>query len=207
MSSKSNEKSEALRNEGNKFYSSRNFYSALLKYNECLCYAKPDSENVGLAYANRSAVYLETKRFNQSIRNIELAKQHKYPETSYEILSKREEKCKEFLTSEKHKGPSGPWNFFKLTYEPNKKLSFIVDCLKVKTNEKYGRHIITNRPLRVGDIIAIERPFCNILLSESKFIEIPGANIYQRCSHCLRENAMDLIPCSSCCKGKLISFE
>lgn len=198
---KSTEKSNSLRIEGNKFYSERNFHAALLKYNESLCHAKPASENVGLGYANRSAVYFEMKLYEICIKNIDLARRHQYPEKNFEILLKREEKCKECIRDQKPFKPPDSKNFFKLSYEAHKKLPFIVNCLEVKCNEKYGRHIITNQSLKVGDIIAIEKPFCAVLLSESKFIEIPESNIYQQCSNCLKDNALDLIPCSTCCKG------
>lgn len=200
MTSKSNEKSEVLRTEGNKFYSQRRFFNSMIKYNESLCFADPKSENMGLAYANRSAVYLEMKLFEKCLRNIELARKHNYPEKNFEILNKRELKCKDLTKSEKE-NLCNPWSFFKLSYQANKKLPFIVDCLELKRDEKFGRYVVTNKPLKVGDIISIEKPFCSVLLSESKLHEIPESNIYQRCSNCLRENSLDLIPCGVCCKG------
>jgi SET and MYND domain-containing protein 4 len=199
-SKKCNVKSEQLRIDGNKFYTQRSFFEALLKYNESLCYAETGSENLGFAFANRSAVFLEMKLYDKCLNNIELAKQNNYPEKSFEILNKREEKCKEMMKNEKS---SATWNFFKLSHPPHKNIPFIADCLEVKISEKYGRHVITNRQLKVGEIIAIERPFCSILLSESKFVQVPERNIYQRCSNCLAENALDLIPCSTCCRGLL----
>lgn len=203
---KSDEKAQSLRNEGNKLYSDHKFYAALLKYNESLCYAKLASENLGFAYANRSAVYFETKLYERCLQNIEMARKNHYPEKNFEILLKRAEKCKEFLKVPTHFKPSGPWSFYKLSYPPHEKLPFIVNCLEMKSSQKYGRHIITNQPLRVGDVIMIENPYCRILLSESKSIEIPESNIYQRCSNCLKENAMDLIPCSTCCKGTRLLY-
>lgn len=197
---KSNEKSEALRVEGNKFYSQRNFFKAVLKYNESLCFAEPESENVGLAYANRSAVYYEQRLYDRCLRNIELAKSQHYPENNFGILDKREEKCKEMMMKEIRKSLD-PWNFYKLSYPPNKKIPFIVDCLELKSSEKFGRYVVTNRSLKVGDIVSIEKPFCSVLLSESKFHAIPDSNIYQRCTGCLRDNGLDLIPCISCSKG------
>jgi hypothetical protein len=67
---------------------------------------------------------------------------------------------------------------------------------------KYGRHIVTKTALKVGDIVSIETPFCGVLLSESKMLQIPQDNIHQRCSNCLKENALDLIPCQNCSKGE-----
>lgn len=194
---KSNDKAIACRVEGNKFYSDRSFHKALLKYNESLCFGS--GENLGLAYANRSAVYFEVKLFEKCLTNIEMAKQNKYPEMNLEVLSKREEKCRALMQFETKATES----IFKLSYSANKKLPFVIDSLELRENKKYGRHIITNKSLRAGDIVAIEQPFCCVLLSESKFVKLPESNIYQRCANCLKDNAFDLIPCLLCCRGLL----
>lgn len=194
---KSSEKAVASREDGNKFYNARSFHKAMLKYNESLCFAEVGSKNVGHAFANRSAVYFEMKIFEKCLKNIEMAKQNNYFEEQIEILTKREEKARSSIHSEKKAAES----FFKLSHPPNKKLPFIIQSLEMKEDKKYGRHIITNEPLRVGDIVAIEKPFCSVLLSESNFVKVPESNILQRCTNCLKDNALDLIPCPSCCKG------
>lgn len=202
---KSEESSDKFRTEGNEFYSQRKFFDALLKYNESLCFAPEENECCGLAYANKSAVYLEMKLYENCIRNIELAKENNYPEKSFELLNKRQQKCEEMMKMSKEKA-SDPWSVFKLSYPPNKNFPYIADCLEVESNEKYGRYVIANRQLKVGDIIAIEQPFCSVLIEKSTFHQQPESNIYQRCTHCLKENALDLIPCKNCCKGILTLF-
>jgi SET and MYND domain-containing protein 4 len=199
-SSKSVEIADALRNDGNKSYSERKFFNALIKYNESLCHAPTESESLGLAFANRSAVYFEMKLFEHCLKNIELAKAHKYPAKNYEILERREQKCRE-MSKQKMKF-SDPWEFFKLSYKTNEKLPFIVDGLEMKENEKYGRHVVTSRHLKVGDVLAIEKPFCSVLLSQSNFVEVDGLNKFQRCENCLRDCQLDLTPCSGCCEGE-----
>jgi tetratricopeptide (TPR) repeat protein len=192
---KSNEKSLAARNEGNAFYVQRKFHESLLKYNESLCLAEAGSENLGYAYANRSAVYFELRVFDKCLKNVEAAMENHYPEKSWEILKKRQEKCQQ-LSSQQEK-LFNPWNFFKLSHPPNEKIPYIADCLQVKTSDKFGRYVVTNKALKVGDVIAIEKPFCSLLDANN-----PESNIFQRCSNCARDNAMDLYPCSSCCRGE-----
>ncbi|KAL7024663.1 hypothetical protein ACKWTF_013150 [Chironomus riparius] len=186
---KSSAKSTKLREIGNKFYADKNFFDAILKYNESLCYAENGSDNMGLAYANRSAVYFEMKLYEKSLRNIELARANNYPEKNYEILKKRESKCQELMKNSLKTATD--LSFFKLSYEPNKDYPSIANCLKLKSDKKYGRHIITNKALAVGDVIAIEEPVCTVLQEEF---------LYQRCSHCLKSNLLDLMPCSLCCQ-------
>lgn len=159
LTRKSEAKSRSLRSEGNNFYSARKFFDALIKYNESLCYAEAGSENLGHAFANRSAVYFEMKLYEKCLRNVQLARDNFYPEKQSETLVRREAKCRELMKGKREK-PSDVWNFFKLSYPPNEKLPFLADCLEVKNSQKYGRHVVTNRDLKVGDIISLEDPFC-----------------------------------------------
>ena len=197
---KSEERSHEFRVEGNKFYSQKKFFDALLKYNESLCYTPEGNDSAGHVYANRSAVYFEMRLFERCLNNIEMAKINNYPEKSLGILTIRQEKCREMIKVTKEK-PSDPWSFFKLSYPQNKKYPQIANCVRVESNEKYGRFVTANRQLKVGDIVAIEKPFCSVLIEESTFSAEPESNIYQRCTNCLKENELDLIPCSVCCKG------
>lgn len=192
-------KSESLRADGNKFYSERKFFDAILKYNESLCHASQSSENLGLAFANRSAVYFEMKLFDKSLKNIEAARTHNYPMKNFDVLKRREEKCHE-LMKQKMK-LDDPWSIFKLSYKPNKKLPLAVDCLELRVDGKYGKHIVTSKSLSVGDVLAVENPFCSVLLSESRFIEVDKSNKFQRCAFCLKDNQLDLLPCGACCEG------
>jgi SET and MYND domain-containing protein 4 len=187
---KSNQKSDQLRSEGNEFYARKCFFDAMTKYNESLCYAEIDSENLGLAYANKSAVYFEMKIYDKCLNNVKLARENHYPEKNLDVLKRREEKCIEAIKQQRDENTVQ--NFFKLSQPENKKLPFVADCLKLKSDKKFGRHIVTDRPLKVGDILTIEEPFCKIV--QEKFV-------YQRCAGCFRENLMDLIPCQGCKKG------
>lgn len=194
---KSGDKSEALRSEANRLYVQKKFFDALLKYNASLCSAEPESENLGLAYANRSAVYFELKLYNECLSNISLARQNRYPEKNLSILKKREEKC--FEQMKQQRKPFDLCNFFKLSYPHNKKLPFIADCLELKVDKKYGRHIVTNHALNVGDVVAIDDPTYKVIKADSRYSTCFDSNTFQRCANCLRENLLNLIPCTSCC--------
>lgn len=201
---KSNEKADEFRAAGNKFYNERKFLDSLIKYNESLCYASNESESLGLAFANKSAVYFEMKLFDKCLKNIALARINNYPAKNFEILERRDEKCREMLKQQMK--ISDPWEFFKLSSTENKKLPFIIDNLELRTNEKYGKFIVTNRTLKVGEVLTIEKSFCSVLLTESQFVEVDKANKYQRCANCFKDNQLDLIPCRKCCEGKKSKF-
>lgn len=200
---KSQEIAETARAEGNKFYAERSFFDALVKYNESLCHANKGSEAVGLAFANRSAVYFEMKFFEKCLKNIELAKQNKYPEKNLPILEKRAGKCSELINSGgEARKDENPFEFIKLTYEANPKLPFVTNCLELHRSDKFGRFIITNKDLKVGDIVAIEEPLFKIMKSDGRYENCPQSNIYQRCANCLKDNLLDLKPCELCTSSK-----
>lgn len=199
-SAKSEQIAEALRKEGNEFYSQRKFLDALVKYNASLCFSPIESENLGHTYANRSAVCFEIKKYKECIENINLAKIHNYPKENFKSLNLRDTKCNELL--KKWKEPNSKWNFFKLSFEANKNHPQLTNILELKNDEKYGRYIVTNRDILAGSILAIEKPFISVLLSYSKRVEVDANNKYKRCSYCLKDNILKLLPCSGCNCGK-----
>lgn len=199
-------KSERLRAEANRLYIQKKFHGALLKYNESLCLAKTESENLGLAYANRAAVYFEMKLFDKCLSNIKMAKENHYPEKNNNILKKREAKCLELIKRKKDTRSSDAWNYFRLTHASSEEVPFAADCLQLKVDLKYGRHIMTNRPLRVGDIVAIEKPSFKVIKADSRYSTCFESNTFQRCSNCLYDNQLSLIPCSSCTKTMYCSY-
>lgn len=215
VTQKSNEKAEIARVNGNRFYCQRNFFDALINYNASLCHAKNGSENVGLAFANKSAVYYEMELYEKCICNIELAKENGYPVKNFDTLEKRKQKCFEKMQLENDVHEEKIRDLLSLSHESNPKIPFIAKCLELRTNRKFGRHIITNQDLKVGEIIAIEAPFFKVIKSDERYESCDESNKYQRCSHCLNSSLMDLIPCSECsstmfcsdvCKKKAQSY-
>lgn len=200
---KSHERAEKLRQDGNKLYVEKSYFDALLKYNESLCYAQLGSEAVGLAYANRSAVYFEMKLFENSLHNIRLAQQNGYPENNIQMLEKRTEKCLQQIESGASvQKDEDPFDFIKLSGDVNVKLPFVANSLEMRSSKKYGRYIVTNKDLMVGDIVAIEKPHFKIIKTDSRYDGCDEKNMYQRCAFCLKSNLLDLIPCSTCASSK-----
>lgn len=200
-----NEESTELRNEGNVAMKKKEYYDALVLYNRSLCVAENRSSNLGLAYANRAQVYLELKLYEQCLVNLRLARENKYPVNKLGKLNQRETKCLEFKElrdktekklTEVHKQILE--DFIKLSHEPNKKLPFMTSCLEMKNDIKYGTKIITNKPLAVGDIIAIEDPFSASIGIDSR---------YQQCANCFKQNFLNLKPCYGCMSTMYCSEE
>lgn len=188
--SKQNAVADALRTRGNQYYANRKFLDALEAYNQSLCTAEVDSEAVGLAFANRSAVYFEMKLYDKCLKNIQLAKDNKYPMKNIDKIKKREEQCLEMINNQlpDTSKPIGV-EFLKMKCEPNQKIPFIANCLKLKSDAQFGRYVMTDQPLKAGDVVAIEEPFCKVLLANHRF---------KYCATCLSDNLLDLIPCHEC---------
>lgn len=189
---KNNETSTKYRNKGNRKYKRNNedaSLAALTAYNKSICFATSGSEELAMAYANRSAVYLTLHEYDKCLENIELARTNGALSPALaEKLQRREVECNQLLQAivvNTCQWPVTP----SLSHPSNPNIPFVSSCLEVRSDPKYGRHVITNRDLAVGDIVAIESPFCTI---------VPKAKLYERCEHCYRENSMSLIPCNGC---------
>lgn len=196
--SKDNERSKELRMQGNQYFSLKNKdnFKALELYNESICFAESDSEDLGIGYANRSAIYFECKKYELCLENIILAREHNYPVRLEEKLNKREAECLECLKSNGENNDGGDNEsdddvFLepKLSFPPHQKVPFIADCLELQESKELGRYITTNRRLTVGKVIAIEDTFCALILPCVR---------YHRCANCLNECFLSLIPCPQC---------
>ncbi|CAO1396003.1 unnamed protein product [Diamesa hyperborea] len=174
---------ELLRNRGNLYAEKKDFESALNIYNESLSCIQ-GKESLGLTYAKKSAVCFECDEFESCLRNIQLAIDHNYPVDTVAILHERKLKCLKLMKTNMKRG--NHWEFLKLTHAANQKVPFIVDCLELNKNRYYGYHIITNKDLKVGDIVAIEKPYSIVM-----------AGLRSRCcATCCSRNPFDFIPCT-----------
>ncbi|KAF2886054.1 hypothetical protein ILUMI_20119 [Ignelater luminosus] len=109
-----------------------------------------------------------------------------YPKHLYEKLTQRKEKAESCRFNQSLS------NYYKelptLTYGANNLIECAGDCIEINFERKLGRHIIATRNIEVGDVIAIEKPFSQILLKE---------NYLTHCYNCLKP-CRNLIPCDSC---------
>lgn len=174
------------RDAGNQNFIKGEYYEALCNYNKSLIATRRSDLKLlmALAYGNRSAVYFKVKQYEKCLKNIELAKLHGYPADKMQNMEAREKKCHEMIEQQQKQDPDNdPKDLFKLSYEANEKIPFIVNSLEIREDKKRGRGIFTNQDLKAGDIIAIEEPF---------FAELP--TVYVQCATCLKQNMLNLIP-------------
>lgn len=186
---KNNLKAIEWRVEGNKNYKLSRFYDALVCYNRSLCNSTPASIEFALSLANRSAVYFAIKDFKLCLENIKLAIDNGYPEGKMKTLLDRREKC---LQVPSITTCGSPWDFFKLSHPPNENLPFVSKCIELRVSKMFGRHLVTRKALKTGDIICIEEPFHKFINNECRF---------SHCANCLKSEKFNLIPCGGCNYG------
>lgn len=153
---------------------------------------------MALAYGNRSAVFFELNKYEESLLNIQWAKECDYPTDKIDKLNEREEKCKQILSSKPKDPADDPMEFFKLSYPPNPKIPFLIDGIELRKTEKYGRGLYAKQDLKAGDVIAWE---------EMSFKRVFCSGQYNRCCYCLKCNMMNLIPCSKTASLMFCSIE
>lgn len=147
---KNNENSTKYRHLGNHHFAlktSADYLKALEYYNKSMCFAETTSnEGMGLALANRSAVYYALEMYDDCLDNIKLAKKSGYPTHLMYKLDNREEQCLKHGTKKiTQKHTIEP----KLSFPANPQIPFIANCLQLQQNEQYGRHVITTADLKV----------------------------------------------------------
>lgn len=163
-----------LRNEGK-------YFDSLHKFNEALTNAPSFYESSSI-YAERAAVYYSLKQFKHFRNNIRLAIDNNHP---YPAKLRKWEKAAgklDLAADEQHPAD----DFFKLSHPPNEKIPFVADCLELKEDAIFRYRLTTSQHLKVGDVIALDKPF-------SKMVQIDSR--YQQCGNCLKQNRLDLIPC------------
>lgn len=189
--SKHDSKSLEFRQSGHKWFSQqgKHHFDALENYNESLCFAENNSENLSLSYASRAAVYYDWKLYQLSYDNIQMAKNSGYPDRLMNELVTLQTKCKKRKKKGKRQFKNVEIFEPSLSFNAHQKVPFIANCLDIRKNTKYGRFIITNRNLYSGQILAVEERYLAVVLPKLR---------YQRCTNCLKENNLSLMPCSSC---------
>lgn len=166
-----------------------NYVKAMRLFNTALRFSENDSEEEALAYGSRSDCFLKLKMPEECLTDINLAKKPKYPAHLMSELTNRSKICIDLLKSEEFEkeqfSPIEP----KLDFDEHKKFAGVADCLNIRRNDKFGRHIITTQDLKVGQTILIEQPF-----SIHRLDTTVGS---ERCTHCLHQYR-NFIACNSC---------
>uniref|UniRef100_A0A8D8AYG2 SET and MYND domain-containing protein 4 n=1 Tax=Culex pipiens TaxID=7175 RepID=A0A8D8AYG2_CULPI len=185
---KSNELADQHRRYANCEYAEKRFSAALILYNQSICFAERGSEQLGLGYANRSAVYYEQEEYEFALYNIELAREHNYPEDMMPKLLTREVNCNKMI-DEGHSKGTVPIPVVQMNVEVNPKIPFLAKGVAMEMYGEMGRGLIAERDFTTGDVILDEKV---------DLCFVSCLRIYLNCGHCGSEFRRSLIPCPGC---------
>lgn len=184
INKKDNKYSIELREHGNKQFALKKWSKSMVLYNESLRYAELGSENVALAYSNRSACFFKMKMYDKTIVDVELAKNSNVPPRVIPKLEAREKECQKLRIAQNER--SGSERSFELSYEANKNYPCIANVLEIKHSKEFGRHIIAKCDIPVGKTVLVEEHFLSAKNYEDRI-----------CYTCCRYNE-NFIACPQC---------
>lgn len=193
VTQKNNSDAKSFREEGKLFFSEGKYANAMKKFNNSLRLAENDTNEVGMAYANRSSCFFHMKLLDECMVDLKLAKKSNYPEDLMQKLEKRITKCTELQKDKEFKSEFDVREPM-LSFSEHKKFAGVVDCLEIWEDEEFGRHVITTRDLEVGQTILVERPYSIV---PTKYINMGR----DRCVHCFKE-FKNFIACENCINSR-----
>lgn len=182
---KSTSEAENYRSIGNDLFRAKVFFEALKFYTLSVSYAETGSDELALAYGNRSAVLFEKQYYKECLEDIERALENNYPREKRDKLLSRQTKAKKLLPTQKkvlfhEEAP--------VMKNKTPKIPATSQCIRVNRNKEHGRHIVANRNINPGEILLIEKPYAQFVFPEHRTLH---------CSECL-ELCYNLIPCERC---------
>lgn len=184
---KDNKLSNEIRKEADTKLTKNDFFGAMELYNKSLCFAEFDSENVSLAYASRSACFFRLKMIEKCAMDIDLAKRGKLPKYLQLKLENRLADCLKQMEIEGRPKEFAP----ELSFPADESFPEIANVLKIRSNAKFGRHIIAKCDIDVGKTVLIEEPIAFQMKQTTSNVN------FNMCSVCLR-NSMNFVACKHC---------
>lgn len=191
---KNTKTSDFLRSIGNAKFRDGEWIHTMEFYSESLCFAELGTNNVSFAYANRAACFLNMKRYDECLRDIELAEQANYPNMSK--LMQRKANCQRSM-----QGTNERKLEMKLSFNANAKFPCLIDGLEIRMNSEYGRHVIAGRDIDVGQTVLVEKCYVSLgcapdrvqcytcTKDEANFVACPKCADVMFCSeNCLSQN-------------------
>ncbi|XP_037033180.1 SET and MYND domain-containing protein DDB_G0273589-like [Bradysia coprophila] len=188
LNRKNNEISTQCRRDGNTKFKNADWMEALNAYNQSLCFAEIGSENVSLAYANRSACFLHLEMYDKCLTDIEMAKQANYPTKLVHKLDERHEECHRLMTANKRR--------HELSYEADDRLPGMANVLEIRCDKRFGRHVVAKCDIPAGKTVLAERAFIARLLNMC----------YDSCVVCMKIS-MNFIACNQCTSALFCNSE
>lgn len=171
---------------GNIEFRAGKYYDAMKHYTRAITYCNEDTELISLLYANRSIVCLKMGRYEDCLKNIEMAKA-RYPKKMLNKLALREKTAKQFMAEQP---ATAAKESVRLSYDSHANIPSLAKCLDIRYNSLHA-----TQNLQPNDIVLIEKPFA-----------VLQSNTFDQCAYCLRET-FATISCQFCDHGMFCDDE
>lgn len=193
---KSNETSNMFRMKGNLIFRDEiialsglsvedRYKSSIELYNRSLIFAETGTENVSLAYANRSAGFFQLKKYDKCLIDIDHAKKANYPKKLMPKLDKRKEDCLRLLQT--HVEIKRKFEQPKLDFDADENFPCMANVVEIKRNDEFGRLLEAKCDIDVGKTVLVEE----------SFVSVGTGDVQVLCFTCLRRN-MCFVACPQC---------
>lgn len=180
--SKNNTKSSNLMERAGQNFQENNFDQAMDVYTRALSFAELKSDNISMAFANRADCFFQLKMYDRTLKDVELALASNCTEEIKAKLEELQKNSHELMKS----GASEPIEE-KQYFTSNESVPCLSEMLTVTSNEQFGRHLVANCDINVGQLV----------LMEESFASVAKCNDQMTCYTCLTEIA-NFIPCLQC---------
>lgn len=189
-SKKNNELAAFYRKSGNAEFTEDKFGVALECYNQSLLFAENGTEDIALAYGNRSACFFHLKKYDKCLVDIQLAIDANYPAKLMSKLEKRREECIRLKPEQLQLDEP------RLSFHHDTRFPCLANAVQLTYNKEFGRHFVANCDIDVGQTILVEDMYVMGQLRENTM----------KCSICFKEE-VNLIPCTKCTNALFCSTE
>lgn len=164
-----------------------NLDNIIRRINKMLCIAETGRDGIGMVYGLRAMLFFDMKQYSSCLVDIELAKKCNMAANLLSHLEEVKQKCEEILYCD-GRNDSPVIDELKLSFPADEKIPCLALGLEVKQSMEFGKHIVTNRNLEVGQTVIIEEAFCMTPEDDES---------YSQCANCF-ERVANLIPCQHC---------
>lgn len=180
------------RERGKQLFVEKEFVGAMQAFNVAMLFSPRRSDEMALAFANRSACFLHLNMPNECLTDIELAKQSNYPQNLLHKLNDRTTKC--HTLKEKNVKPAlYAMGEPVLSFAEHGTFAGVADCLEIQRNDEFGQHVVTTRDLEIGQTILVEHPFSIVPRKCC-------GQYFDRCFYCFKK-FKNFISCTDCNAG------
>lgn len=180
-----------LRSFGGVYAANGYYINAVEMFNQALCVAPPETSILGILFANRGNAFFNMGLYDECLDCFKLALDNNYPDRLRKELGHRISICEDLITQNRAKSCGTKRQKFtlRLSYPSNPRVPAVINGMHVEENSDFGRHVIADMDLEVGDVICIEEAFVKVIQPQQRF---------NRCTNCLKEVPHLLFPCKSC---------